>query len=116
AINILQASLLAMQRAVKKLNPPPDRCFVDGRFALPSLTVPQENLVKGDRQSPAIAAASIVAKVWRDDLVVRWAPKFPDYDLAANKGYGTARHRLALQHYGPSRQHRHSFRPCRPQK
>ncbi len=111
-INIFQASLWAMQRAVNKLEPPPDLCLVDGRFSLPDLKMPQQNLVKGDRQSLVIAAASIVAKVWRDDLVVRWATKYPDYDLAANKGYGTERHRLALQRYGPSPQHRRSFRPC----
>lgn len=111
-INIFHASLRAMQRAVSKLAPPPDLCLVDGRFPLPDLEIPQQNLTKGDRQSPAIAAASIVAKVWRDELVVRWAQKYPDYDLAANKGYGTERHRQALRRYGPSPQHRRSFRPC----
>jgi len=111
-INIFQASLQAMRRAVSKLAPPPDLCLVDGRFPLPELALAQQTIVKGDRHSPAIAAASIVAKVWRDDLVVRWAQKYPDYDLAANKGYGTERHRLALRRYGLSPQHRRSFRPC----
>ncbi|MDY7013673.1 MAG: ribonuclease HII [Cyanobacteriota bacterium] len=112
-MNILQASLLAMKRAVLKLEPQPERCLIDGRFALPDLPIPQETLVGGDRNSLAIAAASIVAKVWRDDLIVRLARKYPDYDLAANKGYGTKRHCSALQQHGPSPQHRLSFRPCR---
>lgn len=112
-INIFHASLLAMKRAVLKLEPQPDLCLVDGRFALPDLGVPQKNIVGGDREFLVIAAASIVAKVWRDELTLRFAQKYPDYDLAANKGYGTQRHRLALQQHGPSPQHRLSFRPCR---
>jgi ribonuclease HII len=113
-INILQASLQAMKRAVEKLTPPPDLCFVDGRFTLPELTLPQVRLKQGDARSRAIAAASIIAKVWRDDLIVRvWGEQYPQYHLAANKGYGTAAHCLALKKYGPSPQHRLSFRPCR---
>ncbi|MEQ9373119.1 MAG: ribonuclease HII [Coleofasciculus chthonoplastes F3-SA18-01] len=111
-INILQASLLAMKRAVLKLKVQPDLCLIDGRQALVGLPVPQKSLIKGDQRSLEIAAASIVAKVWRDDLIERLATKYPDYDLAANKGYGTQRHRLALQQLGPSPQHRLSFRPC----
>jgi len=74
--------------------------------------VPQKTLVRGDEQSLVIASASIVAKVWRDALIVRLASKYPMYDLAANKGYGTQRHRQALQQYGPTRWHRMSFSPC----
>lgn len=114
-INILQASLTAMRRAIKKLTPQPDLCFVDGRFAVPDLEgISQITLTQGDARSRAIAAASIIAKVWRDDLIVRlWSDQYPEYHLAANKGYGTSSHRLALQEYGPSPQHRLSFRPCR---
>lgn len=112
-VNILQASLLAMKRAVTKLKVQPQMCLVDGKWSLPELSVPQQNLVKGDERSLVIAAASIVAKVWRDDLVMRFATKYPAYHLAANKGYGTAQHLLALQQYGPSRLHRMSFSPCR---
>jgi ribonuclease HII len=101
-----------MKRAVLKLKVQPDLCLIDGRQALVGLPVPQKSLIKGDQRSLEIAAASIVAKVWRDDLVGRLAMKYPDYDLAANKGYGTQRHRLALQQLGPSPQHRLSFRPC----
>ncbi len=111
-INILQASLLAMKRAVLKLKVQPDLCLVDGKQALPNLPIPQRTMVKGDERSLEIAAASVVAKVWRDELVIRLAVKYPNYDLVANKGYGTQRHRLALQQYGPSRLHRLSFSPC----
>ncbi|NER28966.1 MAG: ribonuclease HII [Symploca sp. SIO1C4] len=115
-INILQASLLAMKRAVLKLKVQPALCLVDGQQSLPDLPIPQLSMVKGDERSPVIAAASVVAKVWRDELVIRLAAKYPDYDLAANKGYGTKRHRLALQQLGPTPQHRMSFSPCRVSK
>lgn len=113
-LNILQATFLAMRRAISKLNPQPEFCLIDGNHKIPELTIAQHALVKGDRQALAIAAASIVAKVWRDELIVRLAAKYPGYDLATNKGYGTAKHRLALQQLGASKQHRLSFRPCRP--
>ncbi len=109
-INILQASLLAMKRAVLKLKIKPDICLVDGKQSIIDLPIPQKLMVKGDARSLEIAAASIVAKVWRDGLIDRWAIKYPNYDLAANKGYGTEKHRLALQKYGPSAMHRLSFR------
>ncbi|MBD2576783.1 ribonuclease HII [Oscillatoria sp. FACHB-1406] len=112
-INIFQASLLAMKRAILQLQPPPQQCLIDGRFPVPNLCIPQETLIGGDRQSLVIAAASIVAKVWRDELLIRLEQKYPDYDLASNKGYGTPRHRLGLQQHGPSSQHRLSFQPCR---
>lgn len=111
-INILQASLLAMKRAVLKLKVQPELCLVDGKQSLPDLPMLQRTLVKGDARSLEIAAASVVAKVWRDELVMRFAVKYPDYDLVANKGYGTERHRLALRQHGPSRLHRMSFSPC----
>ncbi len=111
-INILQASLLAMKRAVLKLKVQPDLCLVDGNQLIKDLPVPQSTLVRGDERSLVIASASIVAKVWRDALLVRLASKYPLYDLASNKGYGTQRHRQALQQYGPTRWHRMSFTPC----
>ncbi|MEA5537395.1 ribonuclease HII [Crocosphaera sp. XPORK-15E] len=112
-LNILNASLLAMKRAVIKLSVMPQLCLVDGKQKIPDLIIPQEAIIGGDRQSPMIAAASILAKVWRDELIVRLSSKYPDYDLAQNKGYGTQKHRLALQKFGPSSQHRLSFSPCR---
>ena len=112
-INIFQASLQAMRGAVGKLKPSPSLCLVDGRHPLPNLDIPQHNLIKGDWRSPVIAAASILAKVWRDELIIGYAADYPNYDLAANKGYGTKRHKEALFKYGASPLHRLSFRPCR---
>lgn len=111
-LNILQATLLAMKRAILKLKVVPQLCLIDGNQRVPGLLIPQETVVKGDCSSLAIAAASIVAKVWRDELILRLAAKYPDYDLTNNKGYGTAKHRQALERYGPSRQHRLSFAGC----
>jgi ribonuclease HII len=111
-LNILQASLLAMARAIARLDPQPALCLVDGNRPIPHLTLPQQAVIKGDQQSLAIAAASIVAKVWRDRLIVRMAKRYPAYDLATNKGYGTAKHRQALQTYGITPYHRQSFSPC----
>lgn len=114
ALNIGQASLLAMKRAVFQLGVVPSLCLVDGSQVIPALGMPQQAIVGGDRASPLIAAASIVAKVWRDGLITRLALEYPQYDLANNMGYGTQQHRAALQQYGPSPLHRLSFRPCRP--
>ncbi len=111
-LNILQASLLAMKRAVLALKPSPDICLVDGKFCIPDLSLPQKTVIQGDQKSSAIAAASILAKVWRDDLIVNLAQEYPEYDLVANKGYPTKKHRLALQKYGACDQHRMSFRSC----
>lgn len=111
--NILQASLLAMRRAVVRLHPPPVFCLVDGNQCIHDLPMPQQTIVKGDQKSVVIAAASIVAKVWRDGLIIRLAARYPGYDLATNKGYGTAAHRAAIQRLGISPQHRRSFSPCR---
>jgi ribonuclease HII len=114
-LNILQASLLAMKRAVLKLSVQPDICLIDGNQLVKGLPMPQKTIVKGDSISITIAAASIVAKVWRDDLILRLATKYPMYDLIHNKGYGSRRHLLALQQYGASPLHRKSFAPCQIQ-
>ncbi|KAF3891188.1 MULTISPECIES: ribonuclease HII [Nostocales] len=111
-INILQATLLAMKRAVLKLKIQPALCLIDGNQLVNDLPLPQQTIVKGDECSLAIASASIVAKVWRDDLVLRLASKYPMYDLERNKGYGSQKHLMALRQYGPSLLHRKSFRPC----
>lgn len=113
--NILQASLSAMYRAILRLQPPPELCLIDGNQPIRQLTIPQQTIVQGDRWSLVIAAASIVAKVWRDQLIVRLADRYPGYDLATNKGYGTAKHRQAIQQQGITRQHRRSFSPCQIQ-
>lgn len=111
-INILQATLLAMKRAVHKLKVQPQLCLIDGNQRVKDLLIPQETIIKGDARSLNIAAASIVAKVWRDDLIQRLAAKYPLYDLNSNKGYGSKNHLLALEKYGASPLHRRSFRPC----
>ena len=111
-LNILQASLLAMKRAILKLKVTPDLCLVDGNQRIPNLAIEQETMIKGDSRSIQIAAASIVAKVWRDELIIRLAVKYPEYDLTNNKGYGTAKHKMGLERYGVSVFHRMSFSPC----
>ncbi|MBF2074295.1 MAG: ribonuclease HII [Synechococcales cyanobacterium C42_A2020_086] len=112
-LNILQASLLAMQRAIARLSPQPKLCLIDGNQPVPHLRIPQQTIVQGDQHCVVIAAASIVAKVWRDRLLVRLSMKYPGYDLATNKGYGTPKHRQAIRQLGVCRQHRLSFSPCR---
>lgn len=111
-INILQASLLAMRRAVQQLSPAPQLCLVDGNQRVPHLPMLQKTIVKGDQRVLAIAAASIVAKVWRDELIIRLDRRYPGYDLASNKGYGSAKHRAGIARIGICRQHRQSFRSC----
>ena len=111
-LNILQASLLAMKRSVLQLKAKPDICLIDGKFSIPNLPIMQKTVVKGDARSPVIAAASILAKVWRDEQIITLAEKYPEYDLAANKGYPTAAHLQAIQKYGISPEHRRSFKSC----
>lgn len=110
-INIRQASLLAMERAVQKLPVMPAYVLVDGRDTLPRIASAQMAITGGDSKSLLIGAASILAKVWRDSLIIRLAERFPGYDLASNKGYGTANHRQGLRQYGATPLHRQLF--CR---
>lgn len=112
-MNILQASLLAMRRAIARLTPQPELCLVDGNQKIPCLPMAQQTIIKGDLHCLAIAAASIIAKVWRDRLIVRLAARYPSYDLASNKGYGTPAHRQALISLGTTPYHRQSFKVCR---
>ena len=111
-MNILQATLLAMRRAVVRLGQAPDLVLVDGNRA-PCLPCPVRTVVGGDRLSLSIAAASIVAKVTRDRLMTRLALHHPGYGWERNAGYGTAEHRAGLVRLGPCVQHRRSFRPIR---
>jgi len=108
-INIYQASRLAMCDAVSGLNPGPDHLLIDA-LRLDS-ELPQQAIIHGDARSASIAAASILAKVERDRMIVEWDPIFPVYGLAANKGYSTPRHLAALRKHGPSPLHRQSFAP-----
>jgi len=109
-LNIFQASLLAMQRAVEALPMTPDRVLVDGKHC-PPLACPCTAIVKGDATVPAISAASILAKVTRDAELRELHDRYPRYDFARHKGYPTAIHREALRRYGPCPEHRRSFAP-----
>jgi ribonuclease HII len=111
-LNILQASLLAMARAVAGLGLEADAALVDGNRA-PGLSCPVETVVKGDARSYSIAAASIVAKVARDKRMAELARAHPGYGWERNRGYGTAEHRAALARLGVTPEHRRSFRPVR---
>jgi ribonuclease HII len=113
AINIRQATFAAMRRAVGALALQPHHLLVDGND-LPLLHgIPGEAIVGGDAISLSIAAASVIAKVTRDRLMVRLHGRFPHYGFASHKGYATAEHRSALLQHGPSPAHRRSFAPCR---
>lgn len=107
-INILQATFLAMSRAVEQLNIRPDLALVDGNRA-PTLDLPVETVVKGDSLSASIAAASVLAKVSRDDVMLRMAEEYPGYGFEVHKGYGTKAHYEALRTSGPSPIHRRTF-------
>lgn len=109
-LNILQATMLAMQRAVQGLRLRPHLVQIDGN-RLPHLDVPAEAIVQGDALVPAISAASILAKVTRDRWCEAFALGYPNYGFAAHKGYGTAAHLEALSRYGATEQHRRSFAP-----
>lgn len=111
-INILQASLLAMHRAVQALDPQPSYVLVDGN-RLPRWHYASEPVVKGDDRVPAIAAASILAKVQRDRELVELEQQYPGYGFAAHKGYPTAAHLKALQTLGVTPVHRRTFGPVR---
>ena len=109
-LNILQATLLAMRRAVMGLRLKPAMVLVDGN-RLPMLDMPAEAIIKGDALIPAISAASILAKVFRDRWCAEVHVQYPEYGFARHKGYGTAAHLAALQEYGPCPLHRSSFAP-----
>ncbi|PUU87575.1 MULTISPECIES: ribonuclease HII [Halanaerobium] len=111
--NIREATFVAMKRAVKNLLPKldkhPDILLVDGNALIPNLTMEQQAIIDGDADVNAIAAASIIAKVSRDNIIFKYAEKYPQYNFKSNKGYGTADHIAALEKYGSSPIHRKSF-------
>ncbi len=111
-LNILQATLLAMRRAIAGLAVTPELCLIDGSISIPQLELPQQTLIKGEDRSVSIAAASILAKVWRDRLMTEQSILYPSYYLAQNKGYGTAQHLKAIEQDGITPEHRQSFSPC----
>ncbi|MEA2088094.1 MAG: ribonuclease HII [Candidatus Caldatribacteriota bacterium] len=119
-INILQGTFLAMKRALTSLKESPNYLIVDGGIPIPSLSTPQVAKPKADELISLVSAASIIAKVTRDRIIVKLAEQYPQYGFEKHKGYGTKEHFVALQKYGPCSIHRKSFRPIkklmRPQK
>lgn len=111
-INILQASLLAMKRAVLGLSVQPDHLKIDGKFCI-DMSCSMEAIIKGDLTEKEISAASIIAKVARDKEMIELDKRYPEYGFAGHKGYPTKAHREALLHYGVSPEHRRSFKPVR---
>ncbi len=111
-INILQATHRAMNEALEQLTPPPQHVLVDGR-AVKTMRFPQTALVKGDAKSYSIAAASVLAKVTRDRMLVEFHAQFPGYGFAEHKGYGTPQHLAAIKKFGACPIHRRSFAPIR---
>jgi ribonuclease HII len=112
-LNILRATHHAMNAALAKLSPAPQHVLVDG-LAVKTMRVPQTAIVKGDARSYSIAAASVLAKVMRDRLMLELDRRWPVYGFAAHKGYGTARHLAAIAAHGPCPIHRRSFAPLKP--
>ena len=108
-INILRASILAMHRAVEQLKVEPGHLIIDGNKFTPYRNIPFKTVVKGDATYMSIAAASILAKTYRDDYMLDLAREYPQYDWASNKGYPTAKHRAAIREYGVTPHHRLSF-------
>lgn len=109
-INILNASIRAMQESIRKLLPCPEYIIVDGNRFKPVDQIPHHCIVKGDAKYLSIAAASILAKTYRDDYMERLHDEFPMYNWKQNKGYPTAEHREAIRKYGPTKYHRATFR------
>ena len=112
-INILQATYLAMQRAIAALRTPPDHLLIDGNRLPPALPCPAQAIVKGDGRVLSIAAASIVAKVTRDAIMADLALRYPGYGWEVNAGYPTKRHKNAIADLGVTPEHRRSFAPIR---
>jgi ribonuclease HII len=111
-LNILQATLLAMRRAIQQLPVQPEHVLVDGN-QLPVISMPAQAIVQGDRMIPAISAASIIAKVHRDLIMQEYAKEFPGFAFDLHKGYGTRQHLAELARFGPLNIHRRSFKPVR---
>ena len=109
-VNILQATIIAMERALEAIIPPPDHLLIDA-LMLPRIDLPQKALIKGDCRSHSIAAASILAKVTRDRLMLELHERYPRYNFHKHKGYGTKEHVELIRKHGPCDAHRRSFEP-----
>ena len=111
-LNILRASLLSMERAIKNLSEVPEKVIVDGQYT-PEIDVPCEAIIKGDSLEESIMAASILAKVERDKIMLELDKKYPNYRFGQHKGYPTKIHMDALREFGPCIEHRQSFKPIK---
>jgi len=111
-INILSASILSMERAIKNLSEVPEKVIVDGQYT-PEINVPCEAIVRGDAIEESIMAASILAKVARDKIMLKLDRKYPNYRFGQHKGYPTKLHMEALSEFGPCSEHRKSFKPIK---
>lgn len=109
-LNIFKASMVAMHRAVAKLDPQPGHLLIDGKYFYSYRNIPHQCITKGDGKYLSIAAASILAKTYRDDYMISLSREYPQYEWGNNKGYPTSRHRQALKESGPTPYHRRSFR------
>ena len=108
-VNILEATYLAMNRAIEGLNVKPDFALIDGNRVPRGIKIPCETIVKGDSKSMSVAAASVLAKVTRDHLMLEYDKKYPEYNFKKHKGYGTKEHTELIKQYGPCEIHRLSF-------
>lgn len=108
-VNILEATYLAMNRAIEGLNIKPDFALIDGNRIPRGIKIPCETIVKGDSKSMSVAAASVLAKVTRDRLMLEYDKKYPEYNFKKHKGYGTKEHTELIKQYGPCEIHRLSF-------
>ncbi|WP_111708832.1 ribonuclease HII [Lutibacter citreus] len=109
-INILQASILGMHESIKKLSLQPEHIIVDGNKFKPFRDIPHETIIKGDAKYMSIAAASVLAKTYRDEFMEKIDKEFPNYFWKKNKGYPTKQHRAAIREFGPNKYHRKSFK------
>ena len=109
SVNVLEATLLAMRQAIKKLTPQPDYLLIDG-INFPAIDIQGEAIKKGDSRSYSIAAASIIAKTTRDRHMIALDSTYPDYGFSRHKGYPTSQHRQAIAQFGASAIHRHTFK------
>lgn len=110
-INILQATFLAMRKALEQLSVSPDLVLVDGNHKIPNIKFNQQAVVSGDAKSACVACASILAKVTRDRIMLDYAKKYPEYGFEKHKGYGTKAHLEAIEKFGPCPIHRLTFAP-----
>ncbi len=109
SVNILEATYLAMNRAIEGLSVKPDFALIDGNRVPRGINIPCETIVKGDSKSMSVAAASVLAKVTRDRLMLEYDKKYPEYNFKKHKGYGTKEHTELIKQYGPCEIHRLSF-------